>query len=515
MKQVCVGRDLLIDELFSKAFEFQSVLVFGGRQSGKTTLLKHAQELSIDNLNNASEFERSLIAIYVDLMSLPYDAEPSAFYGKLVECAYASLSRLQGRRVRIRKPSRDRHGRHTVDTFSSDITQLLRSRNQISLLLFLLDEGARVLGTRFPRAFQDNIFSMLYGGDKTQIADRVAFAFAGSQELLEFCVDTTSPIGSRAGQIHIRNLDIESVGELMRAYCRNFRNLNAADLTNHVYLESGGHAGLASRLARFCSDAPGLPTLEQLKLILARIDNRPLFELWGVKLSRGARLVLRSMKSGDCHQWSREDIAQECMRAGVDQFTTHRVWEELQYIGICNRSANGKDLYKCNEMFWRFYETVPDANAESSDDAQIQRVWDHIRLAETSLRDLVFREYQKKWGSRAQAKMRKMLGDVQWERIEEIHANGKKKYPWSPAYEKSIMDCMYFGQLGQLVENNQAWGLFKAWFQEKSLIQRWFREINVVRNDIAHFASDVPHKELERCYIACDDFMILIDQALQ
>ena len=51
------------------------------------------------------------------------------------------------------------------------------------------------------------------------------------------------------------------------------------------------------------------------------------------------------------------------------------------------------------------------------------------------------------------------------------------------------MDCLYLGQLGALMESNQAWDMFKGLFGDKREFGRMLRDIFPVRNDIAHFVT--------------------------
>ena len=76
------------------------------------------------------------------------------------------------------------------------------------------------------------------------------------------------------------------------------------------------------------------------------------------------------------------------------------------------------------------------------------------------------------------------------------------------------MECLYFGQLGDLMACNQAWALFKHLFRDKRHLQDLMAAVMPVRNDQAHFAK-VPTKELIRCQIACDDLLVIWDREEQ
>ena len=106
--------------------------------------------------------------------------------------------------------------------------------------------------------------------------------------------------------------------------------------------------------------------------------------------------------------------------------------------------------------------------------------------------------------------MRRVLGE-QWKKVEEVRR--KATYRLSPDYSRTWMECMYLGQLGLLMEHNQAWELFKDKFGEKRHLRDRLQDIYPVRNDIAHFVRGLPAKELARCDIACDDILVIVRQA--
>ena len=108
--------------------------------------------------------------------------------------------------------------------------------------------------------------------------------------------------------------------------------------------------------------------------------------------------------------------------------------------------------------------------------------------------------------------MKRVLGD-DWDSVEKVRRQSKAAYRLSPGYERPLMDCMYLGQLGALMENNQAWDLFKSLFRDKREFGRMLRDIFPVRNDIAHFVT-VPPKELQRCGITCDDMLVILRQVI-
>lgn len=481
------------------------LLLFGGRQAGKTTMLQHAQDVAVSRLNQSGGYGEEILPVYVNLMGLPYDAGPAEFYGYLVDRAIAVCSDVfddfhsplveaggQGRSIQ------------TTEAFAESIESLLRATHRVRRVIFLLDEAGRVLGQRFPRAFQDNLFSMLYV-DRSEGADRVALVFCGAQELAGFCEDETSPLGSRAEQLNVVNLRFGAFSEFV------YDHMQTADepVRRYLFEESGGHAGLAARMIERCADGQttSAERLQEVSLQVAE-GSRRLFEHWMARFTEDARIVLKQI-SGQQVGLRRREIAQLLADGGRDRFGAERTWHELQYVGVCNADREGR-LTKCNALFWRYYqEFEPGELVETADE---KRVWDLIKDTEVALRSLVYGKYGEKWPGREYAMMKRVLGK-EWETVERVRRQAKAAYPLSPGHERELMDCMYLGQLGALVESNQAWDMFKGLFADKREFGRFLKAIYPVRNDIAHFAT-VPPKELQRCRIACDDVLVMVNQAI-
>ena len=78
---VCLGRDQLRKAIITAAKDCGCVLLFGGRQSGKTTLLRAMEgDLRIDPHSDST----IRLPVYVDLMQLKYDATPTDFFNLVI-----------------------------------------------------------------------------------------------------------------------------------------------------------------------------------------------------------------------------------------------------------------------------------------------------------------------------------------------------------------------------------------------------------------------------------------------
>ena len=276
----------------------------------------------------------------------------------------------------------------------------------------------------------------------------------------------------------------------------------------------GGHAGLTAQLLHRCTlaNTNGFEDAKAVALAAAN-DFLRLFQHWLLRFSRPARLVLDEM-ANSVEGLLASDIGQVLEAHGLDRFEAPRVWNELQYVGVAHAAGGMLEdtrLTKVNRIFWNYYTSFTSWPGQTVD-ASVDMVWGAIGRAEVALRKLVYEKYESRWPRRGLERMRSVLGEEAWVGLEEVREKAEAKYPFSPEYERTIMDCMYLGQLGTLVENRKAWSLFLPCFGDKALLQRWLKEISPVRNDIAHFSPSVPEKELRRCRLACDDLLVVIEQ---
>jgi hypothetical protein len=138
-----------------------------------------------------------------------------------------------------------------------------------------------------------------------------------------------------------------------------------------------------------------------------------------------------------------------------------------------------------------------------------QRVWALIPKVELRLREIVGKAYRAKWESGAEARMRAVLGDKNWEVVERNRERDAKKTGGS-SNETNVLDYMYLRQLVDLLVANDVWEAFKPAFKEKQRPVALVECITAVRNDLAHFRSVAP-LELDRCRIACTDLLNLLE----
>jgi hypothetical protein len=476
------------------------VLLFGGRQSGKTTVL-HAVE---DHLANAvlgiDAGCQALVPVYVDLMQLAYDATPFDFFRLVLQLAHlACVRHIVGfKSASIR---RRRGDSRTIEDFRAGMLLLNEAVGVDLHFVLLLDEAKRVLTTRFPRGFQDNLFALMFGDPPGPYS----FVLAGAQELYKLCEDSTSPIGSRAAKRFVCNLQSDAVAEIIQSNQPGIGSGALHERTALLYDQTGGHAGLSAALARRFADVPDAPVDCLGPLIESvRSERSELFQMWIHSFSPEARTAGEALIVGG--SMTTEDIA-SCLRSsGFPPYRADRVSEELQFTGVARK--DGDRLLSSSAMYIetaRRY-VVTDAGA-----ARDREVWALIREVETGLRQLIRSEFSTKWPGSADAQIKVILGEQAWRGLEDTRTKSEKSYSHTARTLTEVLDCAYLGQLGEIIKSNRAWSLFRDMFRDKRELEDILKDVTPVRNDFAHFRA-VPERELARCGLRCEDLLAILSK---
>jgi len=497
---LCCGRDILCEQVHALAFQSKAVLLFGGRLSGKTTVLREVEKKLSTRRANVNVLDDLDLAVYVNLMNLPYDATPGDFFLLLPRLAQIACNKQIDGFTISALPSDSNQLSGSLNQFVSDMEAIFQACGETYLrVAFLLDESKRVLGDRFPRGFQDNLFALLFGHDLT-IRDRISMVFAGAQDLYRFCEDDTSPIGSRASRCFVTNLSLASVQEIMSILCSGGSGeVNAEE----VFGESGGHAGHTVRLIKSIATAAVSTCTSALEA--SRESNLPLFKIWVLSLSPESQCIQSALLQTSTLTF--QEIARLLEKANYSRFLADRVCEELQFTGVAQFVNN--TLSRCNNAYWEFVQSFSYESAGSPLDRE---VWQLIERVELTLRKVITQEYEKMWPGKSIDRIRSVIGPAAWDKIENIKAKSESAYPYSNGCRRDYLECMYVAQLVDLMISNQAWQVFKEMFRDKRQLQDLAAAITPVRNDRAHFAA-VPQKELDRCRIACDDLLVILERS--
>jgi hypothetical protein len=367
--------------------------------------------------------------------------------------------------------------------------------------IFLLDEAKRILSTRFPRGFQDNLFALMFGS----ASGPYSFVLSGAQELYKLCEDSTSPIGSRAAKHLVCNLSFEGVDQIIRWYQRDGDDRVLEERARLTYDHTGGHAGLSAALAKRLAELPTTP-VESLAMVVGSFsgERSELFQIWTHGLSSEARILGETL--AETRRMTSQDMAR-CMRSnGFEPYRSTRASEELQFTGIA--TIEGGDLVSTNLMYnavARSYN-VADRGTDSEEE-----VWALVGESETGLRRLIRAEFEKKWQTSADSKIKGILGEKAWARLVELRGKAEKSYRRTDRPVTEILDCAHLGQLGDLIKHNSSWALFQGMFRDKRELEDLLGGILPVRNDCAHFRK-VPDNELLRCKLNCEDLLAIIEK---
>jgi hypothetical protein len=488
----CFGREELCDGIIRSSLEQSAVLLFGGRQSGKTTILLKLQE----TLRSRPD----VLPIYVDLMVLSPGASASDLFRLFYRLAAENYACRVGSNSAFAAPTHSA-AEYPFETFVADLAALTKFIPEPNFtFLFLVDEAKKLIGSDTAKGFQDNLFALLYGD--TAMAGRCSMVFAGAQDLYDFCENQTSPIGSRAAFFFVTNLSMSDVGSILSA-------INLYDPAEHdhfvdlIYKLAGGNAGLTVRVA-VRPDQLGLGRSFDDVVEEERSRHSGLLRIWASSLTPEARALQDLLLINDTV--SMPDIPPYFRQLRLDPFASDRAYEEVQFTGIANRE--GGTLRIGSEIYRKYAEAfvVPQAPLHEE-----QSVWSLIEATETGLRKLVSKKYEPQWKD-VEAQVKKTLGEDAWSTIQENKRKGSRAYRYSaPEIEDPLLDFMYLGQLVQLIIYRDAWDLFKHLFRDKRQLEDILADISPVRNDHAHFRR-VPPRELLRCRLRCEDLLYLIEE---
>lgn len=182
-------------------------------------------------------------------------------------------------------------------------------------------------------------------------------------------------------------------------------------------------------------------------------------------------------------------------------------WESLEYDEFLKQRR-----VLMAAMIRRAYEKLSDVESDvdaHDPTAEERTAWELIKDVETRLRRLVSTRYRTRWEGRAEAQIRKTLGEETWKTVEKNRQKHVAQYGQVPADESGVLQYTYLGQLAQLMVGNEAWDLFKPMFRDRRELEDIMRRITGVRNDAAHFRA-VPELQLRSCQVACDELRVLL-----
>jgi len=509
--KLCFGRKSLLTHIIDSALSRRCVLLFGGRQSGKTTALLR---IGADLLRpvEVGKLDAFVCPVYVNLTALPINAQAPEFYNFLLNSAMEScISAIDGF-----FPS-ELGQCSTIEEFARAVQKITSSAINVDLtILFLIDEAERVLGERFPRGFQDNLFAILYGSELANDT-KIAMVFSGAQGLYKFSEDETSPIGSRAAYVYMKNFGMENVEELIEELRQEYAVFIEKDLAACIFSVAGGHAGLTARLCQFVFEN----NLKSEPELRGRLDgfsseSRQLMRLWATSLSPQARALHDEV--AHLGALSRAQVIVVFARNGWDPLLADRAIDELIFTGIAY-SREGGLITSC-EIYWKYIAEylpvvkleVPVSDKKSEDPKGYDLVWTLIEEAEIGLRSYINSVYNTEFGKNAEKKIEEALGGSALAKVRLNVDKSNKRYKYSAREQLlNIFDGLYLGQLGQLMMWKEAWPRFCHLTQDKRELELLLLPINSVRTDKAHFYK-VPARELTRCKLHCEDLIGLVEK---
>ncbi|WJD77325.1 hypothetical protein QRD21_09355 [Klebsiella michiganensis] len=509
-----VGRDEFRATVIKQALSRRCVLLFGGRQSGKTSLLLKiekdlSRQVSVQNL------DAFVCPVYVDLTMLPVDAKTNDFFNHLIASAVSSCNKyIDG----FDSTQLNFMSCNSVEDFANQVIDVKKHVGNIDLtVLFLIDETERVLGQRFPRGFQDNLFSILYGPDLAP-ALNMGMIFTGSQQLFIFSEDDTSPIGSRAGYLFLKNLHESDCREFVTKINQSYQVMIPQKFVPALFQLTGGHPGVLSRLSKFIE----IEKIMDEDVLESSIDMftsecRQLFNLWRANLSVQSRVLHDELYLN--REIALVDIYDLFRKKSWDPILAEKSIDELVFSGVAMSECNKLSLV--NDIYWQYVSKFISPNNVSPviDEQNIEAisnmrhsVWQAIERAEIALREYVSKVYTHNFNNKVEEKMRLALGPGSIDKVISNVEKSNRRYRYSNRDAGvDIFDGLYLTQLGQLMMWSGAWTFFSYLFKDKRELENILGPIFAVRTDEAHFYS-VPMRELERCKLHCEDLLYILEK---
>jgi hypothetical protein len=440
-----------------------------------------------------------LIPVYIDLLKLGAESDPSDFFRLVMTSAMSACENIQGLPNLSGLKQLPPTGLFTLDHVTDRLGEILGAlQRSDARFIFLLDESKRILGPRFPRGVQDNLFSLMFG--EHCVSGRISLVFAGAQELYAFSIDDTSPIGSRAATITLCNLE-EAAIEILANSVPSEASCDREKLATRVFDLAGGQPGLTMRLLLDHRQTPLLESEESMTAF--RMRHSGLLQIWAAAFTPEARCVESELIQTGRLRY--DQIASALAGGGFDRYRTGRVCDEFVFSGIAVRSSDG--LTVVNQIYSSFALAYL---GEGRGSAEEQDAWAQIERAELALRISVRAAYSAKWGRQADARIASVLGPKSMETIHGSRSKSSKSYRYTAHdVDDDILHFAYFGQLTQLMLANVAWDMFSGRFRDKRELEDIVKDVTPVRNDSAHFRS-VPDRERVRCAIRCDDLVHLL-----
>lgn len=513
--QIYVGREDVKNKIIKEALTRRCVLLFGGRQSGKSTLLLKvmsdlSRKMKMDKLDSFT------CPVYVDLTTLPSNAETPDFFNLLVTSAISSCCKfIDG----FDSTKFNKQSCNNIEIFTDRILEITKNTGNIDLtFLFLIDESERILGERFPRGFQDNLFAILYGAELAPKLN-IGIVFTGAQQLFAFSEDDTSPIGSRASYVFLRNFKTDDC-HLYFSKLKSIFNLSIPEeMHQSIIALTGGHPGTLSRTCYYVL-SENINNNDAFKdsLETFKSDFKQLFKLWNSNLSTQAKVIHNKLFVKK--QLTLNEIFEVFKSNKWDPVLAEKSIDELVFTGIANFDDNALNL--CNELYWDFISRflLDDhhtfiLNNNDRHSSLRENTWKAIERAEIALRTYISLTYKEKFHNTVNEKIRLALGTDSYNKIisNVTKSNNRYKYTKRQA-ELDIFDGLYLTQLGQLMSWNVSWPYFSHLFKDKRELDSILAPIYAVRTDEAHF-YDVPHRELERCKLHCEDLLFILEKNIQ
>lgn len=499
--EFCFGRDEIAQSIINLTLSEGTTILFGGRQSGKTTLLLNIQKKLLDEIKGKPSSLDMVIPVYVNLLKLSYDSTPEKFFFLLIDEVARTVNELVEDIPYLPDLSLNQ-SRDSLKFFEDNIALLLEcfSEKHVSIL-FLVDEAGKLFGGNYTAGINDNLFYAIYVSEK--ISGNVSIVFSGSQELYSLIEDKgTSPLGSRANLEYLRNLKENFVEEMIFANINLSSDEEKKKFSKDLFEYSGGHAGICAYIVKHYMRQKEVLSLET---IIGNFLDRhgQLFNIWLRSLSPEAVVlqndllrenildvssISKILFSNNVNSLYSDWALKQILFTGIGYLNNQKIMPNnlyANYIRQLEDSSEGldEDTFEIEELLEK-----PINEFDSSD---CSRMLDKL---ENGFRKLIAKRLSKlsdKWWKQ------RIPNEIR-DRAEARKQERERSYPGMVQQNRPLYDYLDFMDIPQIITMKLNWNeTFKEIFNKQELVTIKIGEIGTFRNDIAHNRDLLPSdKEL-------------------
>lgn len=531
-----IGRQMLLQDITQNLAKGSHIGLFGLRKTGKTSIIKAL-------VGRAARLAPDMKWIHIDLLSIPkVNHTATSLYHRIAEGAAAVFPREYLAEVGCRVIGQNRRlddivgsseqSRAYERAFDSDFQALLsRLAKDQERLVVVFDEIEQLfpLEGQFEGfvgydtflqhmrglAQQKSSLSLLVVGVNAHISEVTFFGARNANHVAG--TRRQNPMFAFFSSRYAPPMTIDEIKTMLRTLGKSSGVTFAHDAVEKIQELVGGHPYL---IRKYCSllirDVSRPVEISSEDVIgkrkeFIRQENSVFAEMCAVVKEYYPdefKVLHRVAVEGGCPVESINDTIlahlQGCqliaIQDGRAEIGTELMKEWLQAvprrdaIRVGETSRGGGDIA---------------AAAASVEEGDLEK---SVKACETTLRRLVRSEMDKRWGGRADERIRMAIGQTSEAKAKtSMEVSLQRYYPEADNFTKEFLDYLYIGDLMKVILGNE-WEIFRRVFKSKADTQHNLNVVASCRSEVQHF-RELPDKERLRAFLAIRDLLDEIAEA--